>query len=100
MVSRNKVPEELLLAIESARTQFAVAIAAEAKSTPPERWQYYLDTADRMRWFMRRLRTADEEALPECQRWRRILQTVKQLPAEGKASRLCKIFRDIVTDME
>ena len=41
--------------------RFSVAIAMEAKSTPRDRWEYYLETTDRMGRFIKRLRNTDFE---------------------------------------
>jgi hypothetical protein len=88
---------ELVLALESARTRLAVAMASETKSTPPDRWQYYFETADRTRQFMKRLRKANSDMLHEKQEWIRALESLKHLPAHSKAPRLCQLLREIVS---
>jgi hypothetical protein len=96
-----KIHKELLLALESARTRLAVAIAAETKSTPLDRWQYYLDTADRMRRCIRKLRRSDFDASPPApQDLTGVIDALRRLPVQGKAQRLCKILGDIVTGLE
>jgi len=95
-----KVHRELLLALESARTRLAVAMAAETKSTPLDRRQYYLDTADRTRRFMKKLRKANADKATEPQDLIRALETLKQLPIHDKAQRLCQVLRDVVTELE
>jgi len=62
-----------------------------------ERRQYYLETADQMRWFIRRLRTSDSKELSEHPEWHRALRAIRQLPAQGRALQLCQILRDIVS---
>lgn len=95
--ARDAVSSDLLLALEWARTQLAIAIAAEAKWTTLERRQYYLETADQMRWFIRKLRTSDNQALLEYPDWHHALRAIRQLPVQGRALRLCQILRDIVS---
>lgn len=90
---------ELLNALESARTHLAVAIAAEAKSTPIQRWQYYLDTSYRLCCFVRQLRKS-ESAL--CLQYRiliRALDSLRGLPIHGDALQLCKILRGLVEEI-
>jgi hypothetical protein len=99
-VSRKSSREDLLKAFERARTQLAVAIAAEAKSTPLKRRQYYLDTADQMRRFARKLRAKDAELPPGHTDWQRVFETIRQLPVEGRALRLSQMLREIATDLE
>jgi hypothetical protein len=98
------IHQQLLSALESARARFAIAIAAEGKSTPVDRWRYYLDTADWISRFIRRFRNADSAAVPESQDWHRAyraLEAVKRMPLKnGNASHLCHILRDIVARLE
>jgi len=94
-----KFNRELVLALERARTRLAVAIASETKSTPPDRWRYYLDTSDRMRRFIKRLRAGSGE-LQEHPDWERALEALRRLPPQGKASQLCRILRDIVSEFQ
>jgi len=95
-----KVHRELLLALESARTRFAVAMAAEAKSTPPDQWQYYMDTADRMRRFAGRLRRSDPNVLAVHEECSHALETLKRLPVEHAAERLCHILGETIGRLE
>lgn len=92
--------KELLLALESARTRLAVAVAAETKSTPPQRWQYYLETADQMCRCLRKLRKPDGDNPAECQDWRQALETLRQLPLHGEALTLCQILRKVVSEID
>jgi hypothetical protein len=98
------VHQQLLSALESARTRFAIAIAAESKSTPVERWKYYLDTADWISQFTRRFRKADSGALLQNQEWYRAyraLEALKRMPLRnGNASHLCQVLRDVVRRLE
>ncbi len=95
-----KIHKELLLALECARTRLAVAVAAETKSTPLHRWQYYLDTADRMRRYIATLRRRTFDAPPPPQAMVRAIEALKHLPVQDQALRLCQLLGDIVTELE
>jgi hypothetical protein len=99
-IIRKSSREDLLRAIERARTQLAVAIAAEAKSTPLKRRQYYLDTADQMRRFAGKLRSADSDLPPGHSDWHHAFEAIRQLPTKDRAMRLCQILRDIVAELD
>jgi hypothetical protein len=98
------VHQRLLSALESARTRFAIAIASETKSTPVERWRYYLDTADWISQFIRKFRKANSGAVLENQDWYRAyraLEGLKRMPLQnGNASHMCRILRDVVRRLE
>jgi hypothetical protein len=91
---------DLLLELEWARIQLAIAIAVESKSTPLERRQYYLDTADQVRRYVRRLRAAGGGTGAETENWHRTLESIRQMPNQCKASQLCQVLRDIVGELE
>jgi hypothetical protein len=95
-----KLHSELLLALESARMRLSVAIAAESKSTPRDRWRYYLDTADRIGRFIRKLRHTDCGLLRDSQAWFQTLATLDRLPIQIRATRLCQILQDILAELE
>jgi hypothetical protein len=90
----------LLLALEAARTRLAVAVAAETKSTPPERWQYYFEISERTRRLIKGLRNANSEMPLLKQRWTEAIESLKQIPAQSKAAQICKLLGDIVTALE
>jgi hypothetical protein len=98
--NEEKIHSKLLFALQSARMRFSVAIAMEAKSTPRDRWQYYLETTDWMGRFIKKLRRTDLELQRNPRGRDRALETLCNLPAYGKASRLCEILRDIVQELE
>jgi len=99
--SISAVHQQLLSALESARTRFAVAIAAESKSTPVDRWRYYLDTADWVSQFIRKFRKVNSGAVTENQDWYRALEALKRVPLQKEnASHLCRILRDVVMRLE
>ncbi len=99
--NRDAVHQQLLLALESARNKFAIAIAVETKSTPVETWRSYLDTAEQVRCFVRKFRRTNPGTLSEHQEWARALDTLQRMPAEqGSASHLCRILTDIMVQLE
>lgn len=91
---------DLVVALESARTQLAVAIAAERKSTPRNQWHYYLDTADRMGRFMRKLRKSGVDMGTGSEEGIRLRAALQCIPDGAKAQHLCRILRDIATESE
>jgi len=91
---------ELVLALESVRTQLAIAMAAETKSTPPPRREYYLETAERTRWFVKRLRQSDAGALQQRQDWIDALESLRGLPAQSRALRVCQLLREVMEKLE
>jgi hypothetical protein len=101
---RDHIPEnsqkELVLALESARTRLSVAIALETKSTPRDRWRYYLETAERVSLFIKKLRNADLDSMTASQGWTCALDMLNRLPAQSKALRLCEILRAVVMKLE
>ncbi len=95
-----KMQRELVHALESARMRLSVAIATESKSTPRDRWRYYLDTTDLISRFIKQLRNADFESKPVSQGWIRALEMLRHLPAQNKALRLCQILREVIMKIE
>jgi hypothetical protein len=90
--------KELLIALESARTRFAIAAASEKKYTLPVRWQYYLDTADQMCRSIRRLRRAEDQAPPPGE-WASALEKLRMMPSHPQAHQLCRILREVVAEL-
>jgi hypothetical protein len=95
-----EIPADLILALELARTRLSIAIASEGKSTPPARWQQYLDTADRISRFMRKLRENRGEMAANIKKAGRVLEALQQLALENDVRRLCRILEDMVSDLE
>ena len=95
-----KMHRELLFALESARTRLAIAIAAETKSTPRDQRQYYLETAERMRRFIRKMRKSGFGFPPRQNDWIRGLNALRQIPPYDEAQRLCQVLSHIVTELE
>lgn len=86
---------ELVLALESARIRLAIAMASETKSTPLDRWRYYLETADQTCRLMKKLRRANADSLHENQEWITALDNLKHLPVHSKALWLCQLLQEI-----
>ncbi len=97
---------EFLHAMETARTRLAVAIAAENKVTPRERWHYYLDMEDRMRRCVREIRRHRQKNQGRQADWYQALSLLKQpLPIagtrfRGEAQQLCHRLADVLAIME
>jgi len=91
---------ELLLAMESARTRLAVAMAAESKSTTPAAWQYYLETDDQIRRLTKKLRSNGRPSVAGSRECLRALESLRQLSAQAKALGLCRELRQIVSELE
>jgi hypothetical protein len=64
--------------MESARSRLAVAIAAEGKTTPRERWHDYLATEDRVRRCVREIRRSLRGNTGRSYGWLRALALLKQ----------------------
>jgi hypothetical protein len=90
----------LLFALEVARTRLAVAIAAETKSTPPERWRHYYETAERTRRFVKKLRNADFETAQSTNRWTEAVEALRHFSSDCEAAQLCKLLEEIVARLE
>ncbi len=95
-----KLHRELLVALELARTRLAIAIASEAKSTPPGRLEYYLETADRARRFRKKLRGLNIDSMQGHQEWTLVLESLRRIPTQGEAIELSRMLRDIVGRLE
>ena len=103
MIKKNAlsgIDRDLVIALESARTQLAVAIAAERKSTPRNQWHYYLETAERMSRFMRKLRKSGVDRGTGSKEEARLQAALRCIPTAAGAQHLCRILRDIATEPE
>jgi hypothetical protein len=81
---------DLLLAMETARSRLAIAIAEESKYTPWNQRQYYLDTADRMRRNIARLRTEKSSEGFQLQEWILALEALREIPLNDRAQAICE----------
>jgi hypothetical protein len=96
----DRVQKELLRALESVRTRFAVAIAVETKTTSRSQWLHYLETADQTMRVIRRLRKMDTAGAPSYQGWLYALELLRQLPPQANAPWLCQILRTIASQLD
>jgi hypothetical protein len=95
-----KYQRDLLFALEAARTRLAVAIAAETKSTPPERWQNYFETAERARQFIKKLRCSNFALSESRNGWTEAFELLKCFSSGREAAQLCKLLGEIVAKLE
>jgi hypothetical protein len=99
------VYEDLLKALESARTRLAVAIAAETKATPVSRWNAYLQTAEEMRRCLKRLRALPHSGSRKPEDWTRALDILRQIPrrsdpgSRSEAHLLCQHLQAVLTQL-
>ena len=68
-------------ALERARTRLAIAYASERKRTTAMSWQAYTAVEDRMRRYLRRLRTGWDPAPRDSEKWIDALQSLENLPS-------------------
>jgi len=97
--------DELIRALEIARGRLAVVMAMEA--TPPDCWKYYRETEDRMRRYLKKLKS---DRRSECERLDLLglAKALKQLPfasnrdivPHGEAQMLCRVLREILAPLE
>jgi hypothetical protein len=71
---------DLVRALERARTRFVVAIAAENKRTPRDRWRSYLETEQDIRRCVKRLRLHQRSGAPAGAEWPDALRSIRNLP--------------------
>lgn len=97
---------ELLYALESARSRLAVAIAAESKVTPRERWRHYLETEDRMRRCVREIRGHLAQRSGRQNGWIQALSLLRKSmpagdrPSRGEAQCLCQHLAEVLNIIE
>jgi hypothetical protein len=96
----NLLRKELLRALETARSRFAIAIAEESKSTPWDLRRQYLDTADHMRRFVTRLRNRENREGFCMKNWISALEALREIPVKDSACLLCRRLRSIVAALE
>ena len=86
----------LLLAMETARSRLAIAIAEESKYTSWNQRQYYLDTAERTRRNIARLRAGEGTEGFQSQDWILALEALRQIPLNDRAQDICERLRRII----
>ncbi len=101
-----RLHRELLIAIERARSQLAVAIAAESKSTPRDRWHHYLETEDRVRKCVKKMRHRRQPDPVWPRHGLQALNLLKQSLSEGdpnagsRAGQLCRRLYEVLALIE
>src|SRR5262245_8986460 len=99
---------EFVRALEIARGRLAVAMAMESKTTPPDFWRYYRETEDRMRRYLKKLRSDRRSELEERLDLLELARALKRLPFAqndttaryGAAQQLCQKLREILAPLE
>ena len=106
-MKENALCRQLVLALESARTKLAIAVATEAKATSLERWSYYLDTAEQIRRCVKRLRRQNPAASLGHSNLLHALDSLERFPAwqihqwhQSEALNLCRFLRDVVAELK
>ena len=101
------IHREIKEELERARTRLAVAIAAERKTMPVARWRYYAETEERMRRFLKSLRSAPFSAVGGRMRWQHVLEALRRIPdlphhrgRHGEAHQLCRCLREVLAVLE
>jgi hypothetical protein len=82
-------------------------MAMEAKATPPDCWKYYRETEDRMRRYLKKLKS-DRRSEFERLDLPGVARALKQLPfapnrdsvTQGEAPKLCRVLQDILAPLE
>ena len=95
-----KLQREVLLAIESARTRFAIAMAIESKTTPLSLWNLYRDTEDRMRRLAKKLRKNEVDERQNVREWARALEVLMRLPKQGEALSFHQMLNEVAEELE
>jgi hypothetical protein len=106
--SHEPAHREFVRALETARGRLAVAMAMESKTTPPDRWRYYRETEDRMRRYLKKLRSDRRSELEERVDLLELARALKRLPftpdhsvaRHGEAHQLCQKLREILAPLE
>jgi len=96
----NTLKQELLFALETARSRLAIAIAEESKSTLWNQRRYYLDTTDHMRQFIVKLRNDRNERGFSMETLSSALEQLREVSLNDGARYLCGRLRGIVAALE
>jgi hypothetical protein len=97
---------ELLSALERARTQLAIAVAAEAKITTLENRLRYVQTEERVRRSVKRLRRGIVLRTARLHIWSLALRALQRFPPEfeggreSRSQRMCRCLLDVVATIE
>ncbi len=80
------VHRQLVVALEKARTRFAVAMASEGKMALLRHWKRYVETDRRIRHFLQTLRCGEQRQYRHRRRWESVLEMLRRLPAGDPAA--------------
>lgn len=96
--------EDLIQALEAARSRLAIAAAADSKMTPPSQRRLYLETDARLRRCLRRLRDRQWPGCPEYSGWAECVESLSRMLAEGvcrgSSWGMCLGLSDILARLE
>jgi hypothetical protein len=98
---------DIVLALENARTRFAVAVATEKKTTAPKLWRSYFETEDRLRRCLKTLRAPGHSGLSGNRECALAMEILVQRSAicssqqpDGEAKRLCGVLQEALKYLE
>ena len=99
-----RVFDELVSALEAARSRLAIAVAADSKMTPPSQRKLYLETDARLRRCLRDLRALRWPCLAGQSHWMECLENLGRLLGEGvnrgRSHRMCTRLGEILSRLE
>jgi hypothetical protein len=106
-VNRVRNETDLILALESARTSFVVAVALEQKSTTRRLWRVYLETEDRLRHCLKELRVLGQARCAGSRQCAFALEALVrsselagQQPGQGDARHLYFMLQEVLAHLE
>ncbi len=96
--------DELVQALEAARSRLAIAVAADSKMTPPSQRRLYLETDARLRGCLRELRAQRWPGKPARGNWTECLESLIRLLGEGvsrgRSHKMCIRLAEILNRLE
>ncbi len=96
--------DDLVQALEAARSRLAIAAAADSKMTPPSQRKLYLETDARLRRCLRELRAQQWPGKPARGDWAECRQSLIRLLGEGvsrgRSHRMCTRLCEILNRLE
>jgi hypothetical protein len=96
--------DELVHALETARSRLAVAVAADSKVTTLSQRKHYLETDARLRRCLRKLRARQRPGRSGHLIWTECLESLGLLLAEGacrgRSHRMCACLDEILSRLE
>jgi len=96
--------DEVVQALEAARSRLAIAVAADSKMTPLSERKFYLETDARLRRCLRELRARQWQGLRGQSTWTECLESLTLLLSEGvnrgRSHRMCARLGEILSRLE